>query len=112
MPSISSRTTRHRRLRSRLAGTASRPRLAIFRSLKHIRAQVIDDRTKRTLLSASDVKITTGTKTERAQAVGKQIAELAKAKKITNVVFDRGGHQYHGRVKALADAAREHGLVF
>ncbi len=107
-----SRIHRHRRVRARLTGTAARPRLAVFRSAKHLRAQLIDDQAGRTLASASDMQLTTGTKTERAAAVGKLLAEQATAAKITTCVFDRGGHRFHGRVKALAEAAREHGLKF
>ncbi|MEK7139547.1 MAG: 50S ribosomal protein L18 [Patescibacteria group bacterium] len=104
-------TRRRRRVRSQIAGTATRPRLAVSRSLQHISAQLIDDATGVTLVAAHDRGIK-GTKTERAAAVGKKIAELAVAKKITVVVFDRGGRQYHGRVAALATAARENGLQF
>lgn len=88
------------------------PRLAVFRSARHITAQLINDDTSTTLLSSSDAKSTKGPKVERAQAVGKDIALKAKEKKITKVVFDRGGFLYAGRVKALADAAREGGLEF
>lgn len=104
---------RHRRVRSKVSGTAERPRLAVHRSVQYISAQLIDDASGNVLVSASDRKDNkTGTKTERAQAVGKQIAELAKEKGIATVVFDRGGRLYHGRVKALADSAREGGLNF
>ena len=112
------RELRHRRLRRDLSGTAERPRLAVFRSLKHIYAQVIDDETGRTLVSASSLEkpLREGLKStgdqEAAKAVGKQVAEKALAKGIAVVVFDRGGHLYHGRVKALAEAAREAGLKF
>jgi large subunit ribosomal protein L18 len=104
----------HRRIRKKVAGTAARPRLAIYRSLNHIYAQVIDDERGRTLASASttekDLRGTTGGNIEAAQRVGRAIAERATAAGITSVVFDRGGYRYHGRVKALADAAREAGL--
>lgn len=103
---------RHARIRSTITGTAERPRLAVFRSNKFIYAQIIDDVARVTLAAASDVKAKKGTKTERAQAVGKDIAKAASDKKITSVVFDRGGFAYTGRVKALADAAREAGLNF
>ena len=111
------RARRHRRIRVSLSGTGQRPRLNVFRSLHHIYCQVIDDATGTTLAAASTNEPTvrtslTGTKTERAKAVGKAIAERAREKGISAVVFDRGGYLYHGRVKALADAAREAGLEF
>ena len=111
------RTRRHFRVRKKVAGTAERPRLAVFRSNKHISAQVIDDRAGRTLAAASSVEAAlksaggTGNKTAAA-AVGKLVAERAKAAGVSSVVFDRGGFQYHGRVAAVADAAREAGLEF
>ncbi|MFN8296191.1 MAG: 50S ribosomal protein L18 [Chitinophagales bacterium] len=98
-------------IRKKLSGTESRPRLSVFRSNNEIYAQIIDDTTKKTVLSVSSLK-SKGTKTEKAKAVGAAIAEKAKAANITNVVFDRNGFLYHGRVKALADAARENGLQF
>jgi large subunit ribosomal protein L18 len=98
-------------IRKKLTGTAARPRLSIFRSNCEIYAQIIDDTTKKTIVSVSSLKAT-GTKTEKAKVVGAAIAEKAKAANITNVVFDRNGFLYHGRVKALADAARESGLQF
>jgi large subunit ribosomal protein L18 len=111
------RQRRHRRIRVSLAGTAARPRLNVFRSLQHIYAQVIDDTNGSTLAAASTNEPGTrqslsGSKTDRARAVGQAIAERAKDKGIQAVVFDRGGYLYHGRVKALADAAREAGLDF
>ena len=111
------RELRHRRLRKLISGTVERPRLAVFGSLKHIYAQVIDDAKGRTLVSASTMeqafKDTKGTgNQEAAKAVGKLIAERALAQGISAVVFDRGGHVFHGRVKALAEAAREAGLKF
>jgi large subunit ribosomal protein L18 len=112
------RLRRHARLRKRVKGSTVRPRLSIFRSNVHIYAQVIDDTTGRTLVAASSKDRTLAgslsgkTKTERAQAVGKLIAERAKNAGIEQVVFDRGGYEYHGRVQALADAAREGGLTF
>lgn len=111
------RELRHRRLRKKISGTTERPRLSVFASLKHIYAQVIDDTKGITLASAStmeqsfkDVKSTGDI--ESAKAVGKLAAERAMAQGIKEVVFDRGGHDYHGRVEALADAAREAGLKF
>ncbi len=106
------RARRHERMRQHLAGSPERPRLAVFRSLTHIYAQVIDDRSGRTLAAASDLDVKAGKKAERAKQVGRSIAEKAKAAGIGEVVFDRGGYRYHGRVKALADSARETGLRF
>jgi large subunit ribosomal protein L18 len=112
------RLRRHARLRKRVKGSSARPRLSVFRGNIHIYAQVIDDTTGRTLAAASSKDRTLAgaldgkTKTERAQAVGKLIAERAKSAGIAQVVFDRGGYQYHGRIQALADAAREGGLTF
>ncbi len=108
------RLARHARLRKKVSGTASRPRLAVHRSLKHISAQIIDDTTGVTLVSASSVEKTieaTGN-AEGAKKVGAILAERAKAKGISAVVFDRGGFKYHGRVASLADGAREAGLEF
>lgn len=105
------RAARIRRIRATVTGTAARPRLAIYRSLNHISAQLIDDVAGVTLAGTAD-KGLTGTATEKAKQVGAKIAELAKAKKITSVVFDRAGFQYHGRVAALAESAREGGLQF
>ena len=110
------RQRRHRRIRVALTGTAQRPRLSVFRSLQHIYAQVIDDATGATLVAASTNEPSTregsGNKTDRARAVGQALAQRAKDKGIGAVVFDRGGYLYHGRVKALADGAREGGLEF
>ena len=110
------RTKRHERLRLRLSGTPTRPRLAIFRSLSQIYAQVIDDTTGRTLASASSLESglrgTAGTKTDDAKRVGQLVAERAKAAGVGQVVFDRAGFKYHGRVRSLAEAAREAGLDF
>ena len=112
------RTTKHRRIRHHLVGTPSRPRLAVFRSNKHMYAQIIDDEAQTTLCSASTVdKAIAGelehtNDTEAAAKVGTLIAKRAQEKGITEVVFDRGGYIYHGRVQALADAAREAGLDF
>ena len=108
------RQRRHRRVRARIAGTADRPRLAVYRSLSQIYAQVIDDRTGRTLAAASslDAKDSKTKRSDAAKAVGTLIAEKAKAAGIDEVIFDRGGYRYHGRVKALAEAARSNGLRF
>jgi large subunit ribosomal protein L18 len=108
----------HERIRKRLTGSAERPRLNIYRSLNHIYAQVIDDAEGKTLVFASSsegakgAKKATGGNLAAAKEVGKRIAERAKEKGIKQVVFDRGGYLYHGRIKALADAAREAGLQF
>jgi len=105
----------HTRIRKKLRGTPERPRLAIFRSVAHIYAQVIDDSKGVTLAAASSTEkseLKTGGNVEAARAIGKRVAERAKEKGIAKVVFDRGGYLYHGRVKALADAAREAGLEF
>jgi len=111
-----SRVKRHERLRLRLAGTEARPRLAVFRSLSHIYAQVIDDTSGTTLASASSLETglrgATGTKTEGAKRVGTLVAERAKKAGVDQVVFDRAGFKYHGRVRSLAEAAREAGLDF
>lgn len=116
---LSQRKRRHVRVRAKVNGTPQRPRLNVFRSSAHIYAQVIDDTKGNTLVSAcdleSDVKDRAGagaTKTARAKAVGEIVAERAKAAGITAVVFDRGGFLYHGRIKAVADGARETGLDF
>ena len=115
---LTGRERRHRRVRARLSGTASRPRLNVFRSLSNIYAQLIDDQQGVTLVSASTVdatlkgQLTGKKKSEQAKLVGMAMAERAKAHGIIQVVFDRGGYRYHGRVKALADGAREGGLEF
>ena len=108
------RQRRHMRIRGKISGTAERPRLSVYRSNKNIYAQLIDDVAGVTLASAStlDENVSDATKVEQAAAVGKAIAEAAKAKNISTVVFDRSGYLYHGRVQALADAARENGLDF
>lgn len=111
------RLRRHRRVRRRVRGTSERPRLAVFRSNMHIYAQVIDDTAGRTLVAASTkdkglADLSGKTKTERSREVGRLIAERAKENGIDKVVFDRGGFKYHGRIQALADAAREAGLDF
>jgi large subunit ribosomal protein L18 len=108
------RVIRHARIRKRIEGTPARPRLAVFRSLKHISAQIIDDTTGRTLAAASSLEkgIEATGNAEGAKLVGKKLAERAKEQGITAVVFDRGGFRYHGRVAGLADGAREGGLEF
>jgi len=114
------RQRRHSRVRRKVAGTAGRPRLAVFRSLRHISAQLVDDDSGRTLAAASTVELELrdalgsggGGNVSAAQAVGRLVASRAKAAGVTAVVFDRGGFAYHGRVAALADAAREEGLEF
>lgn len=105
------RQKRHTRVRGKISGTAERPRLNIFRSNTNIYAQVIDDVAGVTLASASSLK-ETGSKTEQAQKVGESIAKAAQTKGVKKVIFDRGGYLYHGRIQALADAAREAGLEF
>lgn len=105
----------HKRIRSRVSGTQERPRLAVFRSLNHIYAQVIDDGQGHTIVAAASTEKTLkgkGGNLDGAKLIGKTVAERAKEKGITKVVFDRGGYLYHGRVKALADAARAAGLEF
>ena len=110
------RRKRHERIRLRMEGTGSRPRFAVFRSLNHIYAQVIDDSSGKTLAAASslekELRPGSGTKTKEAAEVGKLIAARAKSAGVERVVFDRAGFRYHGRVKSLADAAREAGLDF
>lgn|SRR5574344_1484810 len=110
------RMARHQRIRAKVSGTAELPRLCVFRSLKNISAQIVDDAKGVTLVSASsldkDLKIKNGGNVEAGKLVGAAIAKKAKKAKIDKVVFDRGGYLYHGRVQALADAARENGLEF
>ena len=109
------RHRRHRRVRKKVRGTAARPRLAVFRSNKHVYAQLIDDLAGATLLSASTAEkgvTVSGANVEAATAVGKRLGERAKAAGITSAVFDRGGFRYHGRVAAVADGARDAGLEF
>jgi large subunit ribosomal protein L18 len=119
------RTRRHARVREKIRGSAGRPRLAVFRSITHIYAQLIDDESGRTLVQASSLDVPAGpaspaptkpeskaNKSERAKAVGAMLGEKAKARGIGEAVFDRGGYRYHGRVKALGDAARSAGLRF
>ena len=108
-----SRLKRHRRVRVHVTGTKERPRLAVYRSLNHVYAQLIDDAGSHTLAAASTVALKAkGNGIEEAAKVGKEIAAKAKAGGVSSVVFDRGGFLYHGRIKALADAAREAGLEF
>jgi large subunit ribosomal protein L18 len=115
---MDARRRRHQRIRAKISGTAERPRLNVFRSLEHIYVQVIDDVAGHTLLSASTLEgelaaeLAGKNKRQQAAAVGKVLAQRAKAAGINQVVFDRGGYLYHGRVKALADGAREGGLEF
>lgn len=110
------RVVRHKRIRETLSGTSEKPRLCVFRSNANISAQIIDDTKGVTLVSASslekELNIKNGGNKEAAQKVGAELAKRAKSKKINEVVFDRGGYLYHGRVAALADAARENGLKF
>ncbi len=112
------RQRRHQRLRKQVVGTAERPRLNVFRSLKHVYAQIIDDERGHTLVAAStlepvvQVQIAGMNKTAQAGVVGRVLAQRARAAGVARVVFDRGGYKYHGRVKALAEAAREGGLIF
>ncbi len=112
------RKRRHVRVRAKLSGTATRPRLCVFRSLNHIYAQVVDDSSGHTLVSASSLdaeirdKITGKKKTESAELVGSLVAQRTLNKGIKQIAFDRGGYKYHGRVKALAEAARKAGLDF
>jgi large subunit ribosomal protein L18 len=112
------RVRRHARVRKRVNGTAERPRLCVFRSLSHIYAQVIDDVSRTTLVSASDMepalkaKVNGKKKSDVATIVGELVAERAKGKGVSKVVFDRGGYPFHGRIKALAEAARSGGLEF
>lgn len=112
------RKKRHRRVRAKVSGTAERPRLNVSRSLQHIYAQLIDDTTGRTLAAASTLdkdlreQVKAGGNVEAAKAVGKLIAERGQKQGVSAVIFDRGGYKYHGRVRALADSAREAGLQF
>jgi large subunit ribosomal protein L18 len=104
------RTKRHTKIRSRILGTIERPRLSVYRGLRHLYVQFIDDMTGTTILGASD-KAFTGTGIERAKQLGDELAMRAKAKKISAVSFDRGGFKYHGQIKALADAMRDGGVT-
>ncbi len=106
------RKRRHAKIRAKLSGTAKRPRLVIFRSLKATYAHLIDDESGKTLVTVSDLKAKKGTKLEKAKAVGTDIAKKATELKVKTCVFDRNGYKYHGRVKAIAEGAREGGLKF
>lgn len=109
------RISRHRRVRARVAGTKARPRVSVFKSNKHIFVQLIDDESRKTILSSKDSSSKSkpkGDKSEKASDIGKVIAEKAKSVGISEVVFDRGGYKYHGRVKALAEGLRAGGLKF
>ncbi|MFA6080226.1 MAG: 50S ribosomal protein L18 [Candidatus Gracilibacteria bacterium] len=106
------RALRHRRIRTRVSGSAICPRLAVYRSNAYIYGQLIDDTTGLTLAAASDMQVKKGTKTERARIVGTELAKKAQVAGITKCVFDRGGFLYAGRISSLADAARESGLIF
>lgn len=107
------RNRRHKRIRSRLHGTEKKPRLVVTRSLLHIYAQLVNDDKGHILVASSDLKLKTkGTKSDIAKKVGQDIAKKASEKNIIEIIFDRGGYKYHGRVKALADGAREGGLKF
>jgi len=111
---MSDRIKRHKKIRAKISGSAKRPRLSVFRSSMHIYAQIIDDESGVTLASFSDLKLKKDkkTKSELAKKVGAEIAKKAKEKNIESVVFDRGGHKFHGRVKLLAEGAKEGGLKF
>ena len=106
------RISKHKRVRKTIFGNMDRPRVAVFKSGQHIYAQIIDDKTGKTLAADSDLKVKSGTKKERAEKVGENLAAKATKAKITKVVFDRGGFMYHGRVAALAEGLRKGGLQF
>jgi large subunit ribosomal protein L18 len=118
LPFQSGRAQRHRRIRAQVRGTSARPRLSVFRSAKHIVVQVIDDESGRTLAAVSDRDVASTTSSDRSRAIGiafaagAAIAERTKAVGVSHVVFDRGGYAYHGRVAAVAEGAREGGLIF
>lgn len=101
---------RQERIRTKLVGTPERPRLSVFRSLKHIYAQLIDDQSGKTLVSVNDAGIKTGNKSEKGLALGKLLATKATEKKITAAIFDKGAYKFHGRIKAVADGAKDNGL--
>lgn len=113
---VISRARRHKRVRKKIFGTPDRPRLSVYRSLDHVYAQIVDDIAGKTLVSFSSLNQeglpSEGSKSDKAKAVGEKIASLAQAANIKQIVFDRGGYLYHGRVKALAEAARAGGLLF
>lgn len=106
------RLTRKLRVRKSLNGTADRPRVTVFRSNKHIQAQAVDDLTHKTIAGMTDSAIKKGTKTEKAQELGKKFVEILKKNKIETIIFDRGPYKYHGRVKAFAESLREAGIKF
>ncbi|MPM80031.1 50S ribosomal protein L18 [bioreactor metagenome] len=106
------RSKRKLRVRAKLFGTEERPRLTVFRSNKHIRLQVVDDKAGKTLAAASDFAQKSGTKSEKSAAVAKELLQALKSKKITQLVFDRSYYKYHGRVKAVAESLREGGIKF
>jgi large subunit ribosomal protein L18 len=106
------RINKHKRVRKNIFGTAEKPRVAVFKSGQHIYAQIIDDKAGKTLVAESDLKIKDGTKKEKAEKVGQALAQKAVKAKITNIIFDRGGFVYHGRVAALAEGLRKGGLQF
>ena len=112
MKQLSSRTTRHRRIRARLTGSAEKPRASVFRSNRSLVVQLVDDAAGKTLVAVYGQSKAGQTKTDQAVAIGKELAQKAKAAGITRIVFDRGGYKYHGRVAALATAMRESGLDF
>ena len=111
-PKTAQRQRRHTRIRSTISGTATKPRLSVFRSNKAIYAQLVDDTQGKTLASASSMEVKGKKPVEAAKIVGQELAKVAKEKKISLCVFDRGGYEYHGQVKALAEGAREGGLQF
>lgn len=106
------RVRRHQAIRKNLSGTSDRPRLSVFKSSQHIYAQIINDQENKTLIAESDLKITSGSKLEKAKKVGENLAKKASKKAIKKVVFDRGGFKFHGRMAALAEGARAGGLEF
>lgn len=106
------RNRRKLKIRGRVSGTTDRPRLSVFRTNQHIYAQLVDDLNSKTILATSDVKLEKGTKSDKAKLVGENLAKLAQSKKITKVVFDRNGFKFHGRIKELAQGAKDGGLIF
>ncbi|HRO64620.1 MAG TPA: 50S ribosomal protein L18 [Candidatus Dojkabacteria bacterium] len=106
------RNRRKLKIRNRVIGTVERPRLSVYKTNQHIYAQLVDDSNSQTLMATSDVKLEKGTKSEKAKLVGESLAKLAQAKKITKVVFDRNGFKFHGRIKELAQGAKDGGLIF
>lgn len=106
------RNRRKLKIRNRVIGTMERPRLSVYRTNQHIYAQLIDDSNSQTIMATSDVKLEKGTKSEKAKLVGENLAKLAQSKKITKVVFDRNGFKFHGRIKELAQGAKDGGLIF